>query len=224
MLKKIIGISLLIIAAKTNFAQIKTEVIKGETLKTNLKKEVLISETITQEKIKAENVQHVKVSNNQPVVENTLPQQKKSGNGNDTIITKDATDLTLKFMVVKSPTGVLLAQGKLVNNKKDGMWRTYYDNGTLQRIDEYKAGKRNGATINFDRSSYLMSENTYKNDELDGISTTYINGGKIKNQIEYKKGKLDGLKILNYEDGTHQEESYWKNGIKNGITKWFYQL
>ncbi len=151
------------------------------------------------------------------------PPAPKPTNANDTIITKDATDLTLNHYVVKNANGTVLVQGKLVKGLKEGLWRFYYEFGAPQKMEEYHLGKRNGVAVNYDRSGFIQNDETYKNDELDGISLRYINGGKVKSQIEYKKGKLDGRKLLNYDDGTHQEESYWKNGIKNGTTKWYYQ-
>ena len=147
----------------------------------------------------------------------------KAANANDTIITKDANDLSLSHYVVKNANGGILVQGKLVKGMKEGLWRFYYDFGAPQKMEEYHLGKKNGIAVTYDRSGFIQFDETYKNDELDGISLKYINGGKVKSQIEYKNGKLDGRKLLNYDDGTHQEESYWKNGIKNGITKWYYQ-
>jgi len=141
----------------------------------------------------------------------------------DTVFTVlDINNPSLKRMVVTF-NALPREQGNLVKGAKEGIWKTYYDNGSPKTIQEYHNGKLNGTSMNFDRSSFIMSDENYLNGLLEGLAIQYHNGGKIKSQAYYKKGILNGMKYINYDDGTRQEESTWVNGKKNGLTKWFYQ-
>ncbi|MEY4877552.1 MAG: hypothetical protein RL708_2702 [Bacteroidota bacterium] len=173
------------------------------------------SQTITKQDL-------VKAANNkQPITSNlTKPKVEK----NDTIITKDATEIGTSFYKVTTPNGTLLTQGKLIKGKREGIWRFYYEHGAPLKIEEYHHDKRNGMAVSYDRTGFATTDETYKNDLLDGISIRFINGGKIKSQINYKAGKVNGKKIMNYDDASgKQEESEWKDGKKNGRTKWYYR-
>ncbi len=140
----------------------------------------------------------------------------------DTLITTDKTNPQLKHFVV-TYNDLPREQGNLVKGLKEGIWKTYYDNGSPKAVQEYHNGKLNGTSITFDRSSFIMADETYVDGKLEGLAIQYHNGGKIKTQATYKNGLLNGKKIVNYDDGSRQEESYWKDGKKDGLTKWFYQ-
>lgn len=140
----------------------------------------------------------------------------------DTLLTVDKSNPKLKHFLIKK-NELPLEQGDLLNDKKEGLWKMYYETGTPRSIMEYHNGIVNGMVMTFDHSGFVMKEEHYLDGKLDGISINYHNGGKIKSYAYYTAGLLNGKKVANYDDGTRQEESNWSMGKKNGTTKWFYQ-
>lgn len=140
----------------------------------------------------------------------------------DTTITIDKNNLKLKHFLVKK-NDLPLEEGDLLNGKKEGLWKMYYETGSPRSLMEYHNGVVNGLVMTFDHSGFIMKEEHYVDGKLDGFAINYHNGGKIKSYATYAAGLLNGKKVINYDDGTRQEESNWSMGKKNGVTKWYYQ-
>jgi hypothetical protein len=52
----------------------------------------------------------------------------------DTVLTHDPQHFNLAELKIYSSTGRLVKTGKTLNDKKEGIWRTYYENGMLSRV------------------------------------------------------------------------------------------
>ena len=75
----------------------------------------------------------------------------------------------------------------------DGEFKSYYDDGQLKLLQNYKNGIKHGIHKSFDDGGELI------------YSRNYING------------KLDGLEV--FEGGWYLDSTYWKNGEKHGVEK-----
>ena len=62
------------------------------------------------------------------------------------------------FITVYTPKGIIVSQGQMFKGKKDGLWREYNDVGTMMRSEEYKDGKKNGASITYSGNGMVMEE------------------------------------------------------------------
>lgn len=140
----------------------------------------------------------------------------------DTTVSIDKANPKLKHFLVKK-NDLPMEAGDLLNGKKEGLWKIYYETGSPRSIMEYRSGIVYGLVITFDHSGFVMKEEHYVDGKLDGFCINYHNGGKIKSYATYSAGLLNGKKVVNYDDGSRQEESNWSMGKKNGLTKWFYQ-
>lgn len=143
----------------------------------------------------------------------------------DTILTQDKNNPDLYHSIIFYPNKEIKAQGSYLNNKKEGVWRSYYDGGILETLAEYHEGRKTGISIQLNFNGQIQLEENYKNDILDGKRKLYheSNQGKLMYSEEYKNGKLNGTKIYYYENGLKMEESQWKEGKKDGLSKWYYQ-
>ncbi len=112
-------------------------------------------------------------------------------------------------------------QGVVVNGQKDGLWRTYWENGNLHTATEYKNGIKNGMHLEIEKSGSMMLEQEFKNNLPDGLSREYASFGRLKSEDHFKAGVLNGIKRVYYDNGKKQEESNWQNGLKEGTTIWF---
>lgn len=64
---------------------------------------------------------------------------------------------------VSSKSGSLLVQGKFDLGLKDGIWKYWYINGELKKVETWKNGKLNGSQINYSRSGKIETELQFKN-------------------------------------------------------------
>jgi len=121
-------------------------------------------------------------------------------------------------------------------NQKEGILKTYNDNGKIQSKTNYSNGERNGKEYIY-VDGKLHQIITYKNNLAHGINKVYLKGNLYKvltwedNRINgpfssyydnkltdkgfYKDGKKDGL-ALSYINGKLYDKSMWKDGEKNG--------
>ena len=84
------------------------------------------------------------------------------------------------------------------NGKPDGKWVTFFPNGALKSIENWKDGKLNGKYV-------IHQENGLK-----VMQTSYINGND------------NGDYFLYHENGNLQVRGYFKNGIPTGTWKYYY--
>ncbi len=106
------------------------------------------------------------------------------------------------------------AKAKLINGKKDGLWREYRDNVALNIT--YKNGKAEGLAQAYDSYGNLVSTAYYKNDKLEGPSKSYHLNGSLRKEGIYKNGEAAGLWMEYYDDGQLQAKGIYTNGKKEG--------
>ena len=71
-----------------------------------------------------------------------------------------------------------LSKGQYVDDKKEGLWKTYHRQGFLKEMAEYKDGELNGTKVVIDRRGYLHSEAIYEKGKLEGLFVEYTYGGR----------------------------------------------
>ena len=77
---------------------------------------------------------------------------------------KKETPRKTEYVTEYYPDGKKKIEGELVNEKRHGIWKYYYENGFIWSEGMYKHGERNGfSSIYFEDGSLKMNGN-YKND------------------------------------------------------------
>ena len=76
------------------------------------------------------------------------------------------------------------------NNKQDGVYRTYYEDGRLHQEKYYKDGKLDGVFKAYDDEGVLYFEISYKEGVQDGITNSYNKVGILQYRDIYKEGKM----------------------------------
>ena len=84
----------------------------------------------------------------------------------DTIITPDANNKALVEFKIRWPDGRTHIVGKMLNEKKEGVWRSYTNRSIIETIREYHEGKLNGVSFHFSENGTLDQEENYKNDVI----------------------------------------------------------
>lgn len=88
--------------------------------------------------------------------------------------------------------GLKESEGKIVDNKKEGIWKNYYSNGTPKNHITFKNGKINGRVFEVDSLGGVRFMGTQKMGKLDGYSTYFNEDGTIRKQGQYLDGKQTG--------------------------------
>ena len=76
-----------------------------------------------------------------------------------------------------------------IDGKKDGVWIKYYENGDLDKIENYKDGKRDGLQKYFDNNSLKIDIN-FKDGKEDGLFKFYYKNGQLQTEGNNKDGKI----------------------------------
>jgi antitoxin component YwqK of YwqJK toxin-antitoxin module len=111
--------------------------------------------------------------------------------------------------------GKLKFKVQLVNGKKEGVGKTYFDNGDLKIESHYKNDVLNGSYIQHFHGR-IIKEVTYQNDTLNGYSKHYYPNEKLREEGNYKSGLSDGVWKEYQEDGWLFYENTYVKGEKKG--------
>lgn len=117
-------------------------------------------------------------------------------------------------------TNQLAEQGFFKNGLKKGIWKVWYENGTLSKIENYKNGYLNGKYEEFDNNGRLIFSGNYRNNKKHGY---FINHQK-KDTVRFKndsvfvkeiKEKKKKSKDINPKEGKSKEVKSQKQPKEN---------
>ena len=108
--------------------------------------------------------------------------------------------LALLFLFVLCISGLtvlmfcfpIIKHADVEQNPKDGIFRSYYDNG------------------------HLLSVTSYVNGHIDGMQTVYHENGNVLRTSEYVKGFKDGKEVTYYKNSLLKSVVLYHNGIRDG--------
>lgn len=112
-------------------------------------------------------------------------------------------------------------EGRVVNNKPDGLWRGYYPDGQIMSAVNYEKGKPNGIALFYydNEKQTTCAEATYKDGLITGTYREFYENGNRKAMITFsKEGVPDGEAEFYYDSGVIKIEGRYKEGVKEG--KW----
>ena len=113
--------------------------------------------------------------------------------------------------------GSLKSEGNYKDDKKTGKWKYYYKNGQLEETGEYVDGKPEGEWLWYYPSGKLLRKMSYYQGLADGEITEYDEDGNVTLFGEYLEGKREGKWI--YSVGDAKEETAYSDDMKNGWDK-----
>ena len=118
------------------------------------------------------------------------------------------------------PNGFLSAQGRYVDQKKEGTWSYYsaYEKEYLVSKESYSQNYRNGESLKFYPDGKVAERMFFINDTATGEWTKYYPTGAISQKATMLNGKIDGKFEAWFEDGQIQFSGTYKQDKKDG--KW----
>jgi len=94
------------------------------------------------------------------------------------------------------PNGNKEREGNYKNDKKNGLWKAWYEDGKIRVEDEFKDGKLHGFTKIWQENGELLYEGKCKEGKADGVWIFYDKDGKKMQETEYKDGQKVSEKKL----------------------------
>jgi len=134
-------------------------------------------------------------------------------------------------------TGFCVITSKIIDIKLvetlDGEFKSYYDNGQLKLLQNYKNGIKHGVHKSYSDIGDLIYLRNYLNGKLDGLEIEKVGWGMTRDwyldSIYWKNGEQHGIKksyrlknaLSNSDERILMVEEHWKNGT-NQLTKWYH--
>ena len=118
--------------------------------------------------------------------------------------------------------GVVKAEGKFHNKKKDGEWKYFGQKPHIVKKEEsYKDGVNHGAWRIYFPSGKLSSEIYWKDGKRDGEWNEFFENGDPRVQASFENGQLHGQYTLFYIGEIQSKDGNYVEGKMNGIWKVF---
>ncbi len=76
-------------------------------------------------------------------------------------------------------------EGAYKDNKRDGLWIYYYDNGNKWSETEFKNGVNEGKSVTYYENGKVRYEGYYKNDVKTGKWKFYDESGKLEKEVDF---------------------------------------
>ena len=113
-------------------------------------------------------------------------------------------------------------EGVIYKNKKEGTWRTYYNNGNIKSIAEYKKDIPSGKFLKFYENGKLKEKGYFLNKHYMDSLFRYYDNGALESIIVYNhKGEENGIIKFFHENGnTSLIYEKCDNKIANNIS-WY---
>ncbi len=86
-----------------------------------------------------------------------------------------------------------LTEEVYADGKPDGVWKTWWENGQERQQAAFKAGLREGTSIEWDEEGVKRAEVEFIANQQDGVTRMWTTDGKVVEQV-YEKGKLISTK------------------------------
>jgi uncharacterized protein len=103
------------------------------------------------------------------------------------------------------------------NGMKNGLSRTYYENGKIQEEAYFKNNVKNGLAQWYNNSGKLMAIYNYNNGQFEGFQKTFYDNDSIQAVSGYSNNVLNGEYKEYYRNGKIKVSGTYLNGVKEGI-------
>lgn len=109
---------------------------------------------------------------------------------------------------------------------KEGQWKAYFENGTVEKIENYKRGAQVGEYKEYFPSGKLKVEGKYSpyRTKKEGVWKEFYENGQLKFQAQYHSGEFCGIYLKYYKNGNVSlkgEYDYFKNTRKGDWIEYF---
>ncbi|CAN5382262.1 hypothetical protein BH10BAC1_BH10BAC1_02790 [soil metagenome] len=124
----------------------------------------------------------------EPVVEAKVEAPKNPDSTRFTIVS-EPQDTTIKNgeKIVKYKSGKVKMKGMMKDGKREGLWKSFYEDETPWSETTFEAGKKNGRTATWFENGKKRYEGFYTNDIESGKWNYWDESGKLVSTKDYEK-------------------------------------
>lgn len=112
---------------------------------------------------------------------------------------------TGEWKTFSNETGLLLEETNYLNDKKNGVHKTYYFDGTVSLEENYLEGKLNGKCATYYPKTGVATSGEYLKGVRTGSWNYHDANGKIRSTVEYKNGVAFNTFVYLYTNGAAQK-------------------
>ena len=117
----------------------------------------------------------------------------------------------------------LVETGVYKDNKKNGKWTEYYENGKIKSEITYVNDEPNGYAKLYYDTGTPSEEGIWQNYHWVGNYRAFYENGNLRNYFHMnRQGKRTQGQIYFYEDGSERMEGEWNDGQENGTVTEYY--
>jgi hypothetical protein len=84
-------------------------------------------------------------------------------------------------------------------NRKQGIYKEWYDNGQIEYSATFRNGKRNGVSHEWYRNGQLAEEENWLNGQLDGTVKYWSEDGKLQFDLQFEQGVCRNTRDTSYQ-------------------------
>jgi len=115
--------------------------------------------------------------------------------------------------------GAIVVSTDYLSGKKHGLYKKWFDDGTLSFETNYQDGKRHGTTKSWWKNGKIRSESNFENGIAEGAQMQWYRSGAKFKRINLKGGKEEGLQQSWRENGKIYNNYEAKNGRIFGLKR-----
>ena len=100
---------------------------------------------------------------------------------------------------------------------KDGVWKKFYNNGSLKEVRVFKNDKKTGQYFGYYMSGEIAFEYNFKDGEYHGKRYEWKKDGSLLRESNYKNGYEKGFQKIWWADGRIKSNYVIKNNRRYGL-------
>ena len=110
----------------------------------------------------------------------------------------------------------LVREFGLLNGDRDGLYITYFPDGTVHEMHMFARGLRHGRNLTYYENGNIMYDDSWVEGRRLGRCKKYFENGNLQSSISVNEKGPDGEMFRYYEDGTLRDRSVFVDGQLEG--------
>ena len=104
---------------------------------------------------------------------------------------------------------------------KNGIEKTYYDDGTVWSVASYKNGVLDGERTIYSQTGRVIEVKNFQDGKSHGITRGYYDDGTLEVEMMYANGAKNGAYHNFYPNGNPRLDLHYVNDIIDGAARWY---
>ena len=140
------------------------------------------------------------------------------------LLVSRANQLPVSGTWIETKDEKVVSRGKFLDGKHDGLFTSFWLDGTISDSVRYMDGKKHGIEVHYDSTGVKRMEIPYLFGKENGVVREYTEYGNLEQETPFELGVKSGLAVGYYWTGQVKDSVFFKNGFADGqYYKYFYE-